>query len=157
MATTSTSVLDTLIEQTRELLNDASSKLAETRKDEKKTRDFLQSLLGYRVDYTLEMQRQMAVGMDAMTVANYRAFLTTLDDAIDQANSTVKSLVQKIDAQQANWQDQYMKINAYETLIDRREKNLKIKESRIEQRQTDETSSQMRQRQTHNALSTPGL
>jgi flagellar FliJ protein len=157
MATTNTSVLDTLIEQTRELLNDASSKLAESRKNEKQTREFLESLLGYRVDYTVEMQRQMTVGMDAMTVANYRAFLTTLDDAIEQANSTVKGLVKKVEAQQANWQDQYMKINAYETLIDRREKTLKIKESRMEQRQTDESSSQMRQRQTHNALSTPGL
>jgi flagellar FliJ protein len=157
MATTDTSVLDKLVELTRNHLGEAGARLAESRKSEQRTIEFRQTLLGYRADYTQEMQRQMTIGMDAMTVANYRAFLATLDNAIAQANTEVQKLGKIVVAQQEQWQDQHMKINAYETLIDRRVKVLKVKESRIDQRQTDELSSQMRQRQASSALSTPGL
>jgi flagellar FliJ protein len=157
MAATDTSFLDTLVELTQKHLGEAGVRLAESRKSEQRSKDFMNTLLGYRTDYTMEMQRQMSVGMDAMTVSTYRAFLTTLDNAIDQAHIEIKKLGNIVIADQENWQDQHMKINAYETLIDRRVKVLKVKESRIDQRQTDELSSQMRQRQASNAHSTPGL
>jgi flagellar FliJ protein len=157
MAATDTSFLDTLVELTQKHLGEAGVRLAESRKSEQRSKDFMNTLLGYRTDYTMEMQRQMSVGMDAMTVSTYRAFLTTLDNAIDQAQIEIKKLGNIVIADQENWQDQHMKINAYETLIDRRVKVLKVKESRIDQRQTDELSSQMRQRQASNAHSTPGL
>lgn len=153
----STTALDTLVEMTRDLLSEASVRLANSRKSEKQAREFMNTLLEYRADYTMEMQRLMREGMDAMTLGNYRAFVNSLDSAIQQANTTLKGLEQAVDASQNNWLDQHQKINAYETLIDRRVKTLQVKESRLEQRQTDEISAQLRVRQSRNALSSPGF
>ncbi|MBI6882545.1 flagellar export protein FliJ [Pseudomonas putida] len=152
-----TSALDKLVELTQDLLNKASVDLANSRKSEKQAKDFLQALLGYRADYTMEMQRLMLEGMSAMTLNHYRAFVNSLDSAIQQANATLKSLEQAVQNNQDDWMDKYQKVNAYETLIDRRLKSVQIKESRREQRQTDEISSQLRLRQARNAFSSPGF
>lgn len=152
-----TSALDTLVEMTRELLDEAGVRLANSRKSAKQAKDFMDTLLSYRADYTNEMQRLMRDGMSAMMLGHYRSFVGSLDSAIQQASNTLKGLEQSVNANQANWIDKHQKVNAYETLIDRRAKALKIKDSRLEQRQTDEISSQLRVRQSHNALSSPGF
>lgn len=153
----STSALDTLVEMTRELLDEASVRLANSRKSAKQAKDFMDTLLSYRSDYTGEMQRLMRDGMSAMTLSHYRSFVGSLDNAIQQASTTLKGLEKSVDANQANWIDQHQKVNAYETLIDRRVKTQKVKESRQEQRQTDEISAQLRVRRSYNALSSPGF
>lgn len=152
-----TSALDTLVEMTRELLDEAGVRLADSRKSAKQAKDFMDTLLSYRSDYTGEMQRLMRDGMSAMTLGHYRAFVGSLDNAIKQASTTFLRLEKSVDDNKANWIDQHHKVNAYETLIDRRVKTLKIKESRQEQRETDEISAQLRVRRSHNALSSPGF
>lgn len=152
-----TSTLDTLVQMTRELLDEASIRLANSRKSAKQAKDFLDTLLSYRSDYISEMQRLMRDGMSAMTLGHYRSFVGSLDHAIVQANTTLKGIEQSVSDNQANWIDQHQKVNAYETLIDRRAKTLRTKESRQEQRQTDEISAQLRVRRSTNALSSPGF
>jgi flagellar FliJ protein len=153
----STSALDTLVEMTKELLDDASIRLANSRKSAKQAKEFMDTLLSYRTDYTKEMQRLMRNGMSAMTLGHYQAFVSSLDNAIGQASTTLKGLEKSVDAEQSNWLDKHQKINAYETLIDRRLKTAAVKESRQEQRETDEISAQLRVRQARNALSSPGF
>jgi flagellar protein FliJ len=153
-----TRALDTLVEMTRELLNEAGIQLANSRKSAQQALEFLETLNQYRADYSREMQRLMREGIDSMTLGNYRAFVGSLDKAISQAHVTVKEQEQAVSNHQANWQDQHLKINSYETLIERRHASERIRQSRIEQRQTDEISSQMRLRQNrHNDLSSPGF
>lgn len=153
----STSTLDTLVSMTRELLDEASVRLANSRKSAKQAKDFLDTLLSYRSDYITEMQRLMSDGMSAMTLGHYRSFVGSLDKAISQAGTTLQGLEKSVNDNQANWIDQHQKVNAYETLIDRRAKTLRTKESRQEQRQTDEISAQLRVRRSANALSSPGF
>lgn len=150
--------LQILTESTKKLLDEAGTKLANSMKSEKQAREFLSTLMQYRTDYVREMQRLMKEGLDAMTLGHYRAFIKSLDDAIQQANSSVHEQVKAVDYHQSDWKNQNIKIKSYETLTERRVQADRLHQSRIDQRQTDEISSQLRVRQNRqNDLRSPGF
>ncbi len=152
-----TKVLDTLVEMTKKVLQDAGVKLADSRRSEQQAREFLQTLLQYRSDYTQEMQRLMQEGMEATSLVNYRSFLNSIDKAITHATAAVKSQEQSVNRNTAAWQEQHKKVNSYETLIERRNKVARNAESKREQRQSDEFSAQSRLRNRHNDYNSLGL
>lgn len=145
-----TSALDTLVELTKEVLDNAALRLAKSRRSEQQAREYLSTLQNYRQEYAKELQKLMRKGIDSMTRGNYRSFLNSLDQAIEQANRSVKEQETNVNLNQTNWKDQYIKLNSFETLISRRQQTAKLAASRVEQRQADEMSSQMLRRQRHN-------
>lgn len=145
-----TTALDTLVELTKEVLDNAALRLAKSRRSEQQAREYLTTLQNYRQEYAKELQKLMRKGIDSMTRGNYRSFLNSLDQAIEQANRSVKEQETNVNLNQTNWKDQYIKLNSFETLISRRQQSAKLAASRVEQRQADEMSSQMLLRQRHN-------
>ena len=145
-----TSALDTLVELTKEVLDNAALRLAKSRRSEHQAREYLSTLQNYRHEYAKELQKLMRKGIDSMTRGNYRSFLNSLDQAIEQANRSVKEQETNVNLNQTHWKDQYVKLNSFETLISRRQQSAKLAASRVEQRQADEMSSQMLRRQRHN-------
>ncbi|WP_408601858.1 flagellar export protein FliJ [Pseudomonas sp. PLMAX] len=145
-----TSALDTLVELTKEVLDNAALRLAKSRRSEQQAREYLSTLQNYRQEYARELQKLMRKGIDSMTRGNYRSFLNSLDQAIEQANRSVNEQVTNVDLNQTHWKDQYIKLNSFETLIGRRQQTAKLAASRVEQRQADEMSAQMLLRQRHN-------
>jgi len=141
-----TSTLDTLIELGQKALDEAGSRLADSRQSEQQAQQFLDTLNQYHLDYRREMQRQMQSGMDALTLTNYRAFLGSLDKAIVQAKEAVESSTRSVDLNQENWRNQHHKLNAYETLNSRREQVEQTKQGRAEQRMSDEFSARQARR-----------
>lgn len=152
-----TKALDVLVEMTQKVLQEAGTKLAESRRSEMQAREFLETLLQYRNDYTHEMQRLLMEGMRATTLVNYRAFLGSIDNAISQATLAVKDHERSVDRHKSAWQEQHKRVNSFETLIERRNKANLVIESRAEQRQSDEFSAQSRSRNRHNDLNSPGF
>lgn len=144
-----TKALDTLVELTKEVLDNAAVRLAKSRRSEQQAREFLSTLQNYRQEYARELQKLMRKGVDSMTRGNYRSFLNSLDQAIEQAHRSVKEQETNVNLNQTHWKDQYIKLNSYETLINRRQESAKLAASRVEQRQADEMSAQMLQRQRH--------
>jgi len=155
---TDTRALDLLVEQTKEALEHAAVDLANSRRTEQQARDHLKVLEGYRADYARERQRLMRAGISPMTFSHYRGFIDMLDAGIAQAMQTLRQQESAVESNQTNLRDQHVKLNSFETLIERRAQSAKVAENRSEQRKTDEMSAQMRLRQSsrHDTF-TPGF
>jgi flagellar FliJ protein len=155
---TATKALDALVEQTKEVLENAAIVLANSRRNEEQARDHLQMLETFRTDYAKERQRLMRIGMSPMTFSHYRGFLDMLDSGIFKATQMLTQYVQTVDENQTHLTEQHVKLTSFETLIDRRARSAKQTANRAEQRQVDEMSSQMRLRQiSNNGSFTPGF
>jgi len=139
------SALDTLIELTRTALDDAARLLASERRTQLQIQQQLQILQQYRLEYGQRMQEAMYQGIDPASLLNYRAFLGSLDSAIERATRSMHSQQQKVDNSQRVWQEQRRKLNSYDTLVERRQQTALLQASRREQRVSDELSARLRQ------------
>ncbi|MCQ4347287.1 flagellar export protein FliJ [Pseudomonas stutzeri] len=142
------SALDTLIELTREALENAGRLLAGARRSQQQAQAQLDTLQHYRQEYARGLQQAMLEGMEPASLLNYQAFLRTLDDAIDRARLSVGEQQRQVGQRQQHWQEQQRKLNSYHTLIERRAQAALLQDSRSQQRLTDELSAQLRLRGT---------
>jgi flagellar FliJ protein len=141
------SSLDMLIELARKAQDAAARTLAENRLSLQQIAAQLETLQQYHHEYRKGLQQALLEsGMSPASLSNYRAFLGSLENAVDRAQQTLSRQQQQIDSSQRNWQSQWRTSNAYETLATRREQQFQLQAARTEQRQTDEMASQLRQR-----------
>jgi flagellar FliJ protein len=155
---TATKALDALVEQTKEVLQNAAIVLANSQRNEQQAKDHLQMLEKFRTDYAKERQRLMRIGMSPMTFGHYRGFLDMLDAGIFEATQRLAQHVRTVGENQTHLTEQHVKLTSFETLIDRRAHAAQVTANRAEQRQLDEMSAQMRLRQgSNNGSFTPGF
>jgi len=100
-------------------------------------RDVLQT---YRQDYTQRIRQEASRGLSASNYRNFHRFIHTLDDAIVQQNATISRLQIQSEQGRSQWMAHRRKLNAYQTLEDRRQMQLRHANDRKEQRQQDEWS-----------------
>lgn len=106
----------------------------------------LDTLHQYRLDYS---DRLLQASQSGVTMANYHnfyRFIGTLDQAITQQNGLLGHIDAKITQQQQQWLAAKQRLNAYQTLQDRRDQQLAIDRARSEQRENDELSAAMHYR-----------
>ncbi|MCL7461872.1 flagellar export protein FliJ [Pseudomonas sp. NW5] len=139
-----TSALDTLIGLAREAVDQAARLLASERTTQQQVQQQLKMLDEYRLEYARRMQEAMCQGIDPASLANYRQFLASLDQAITRARQTLLTQQQKVENSQRAWQAQHRTLNAYCTLSERRQQAETLRANRREQRDTDEVSSRSR-------------
>ncbi len=84
--------------------------------------------------------------MEPASLLNYQAFLGTLDNAIDRARLSLNEQQRQVSQRQQQWLEQQRKLNSYHTLVDRRAQAEQLRDSRSQQRITDELSAQLRLR-----------
>ena len=140
------SALDTLIELTREAVDNAGRQLAGARRSQQQAQGQLDTLQHYRHEYARGLQQAMQEGMEPASLLNYQAFLRTLDDAIDRARLSLHDQQRQVSQRQQQWLEQQRKLNSYHTLVDRRAQAEQLRDSRSQQRITDELSAQLRLR-----------
>jgi flagellar FliJ protein len=140
------SALDTLIELTREAVDNAGRQLAGARRSQQQAKGQLDTLQHYRQEYARSLQQAMQQGMEPASLLNYQAFLRTLDDAIDRARQSLNDQQRQVSQRQQQWLEQQRKLNSYHTLVDRRAQAEQLRDSRSQQRITDELSAQLRLR-----------
>lgn len=145
-----THVLDKLIEMTNKVLDQAGVNLANTLKTEQQAVEYLELLEKYKLDYAAQMQNMMVNGTDTISLSNYKEFLVSLGNAVDQARTAVNEQRRQVDFHQGAWHEANGKINAYETLVAKRSKLAAKKVSRAEQKDQDEFNSQKRVRAKSN-------
>ena len=90
--------------------------------------------------------RLLDAGRTGLSMANYhnfRRFIATLDDAISQQNKVILTLEDKIEQGRQEWHARQRRLNAYETLIDRRQQEQQRKQLRMEQRASDEIAARL--------------
>lgn len=139
----STTALDTLIELTQEALDEAARMLASNRRNQQQAQAQAQTLAQYRSEYGQRLQEAMQEGIDPASLQNYRAFLASLDQAIERAALTLAAQQSKVDSSQKLWQEQWRKLNSYDTLVERRAQGEQRLQQRTEQRHSDEIGARL--------------
>lgn len=140
------SALDTLIDLTREAVDNAGRQLAGARRSQQQAQNQLDTLQHYRQEYSRGLQKAMQEGMEPASLLNYQAFLRTLDDAIDRARQALNDQQRQVSQRQQQWLEQQRKLNSYHTLTERRAQAEQLRDNRSQQRITDELSAQLRLR-----------
>ncbi|MDE1168405.1 MAG: flagellar export protein FliJ [Pseudomonas sp.] len=141
-----TSSLDLLTELARKAQDAAARTLAQQRLALQQINSQLQTLQQYNQEYRQALQQKLhKEGMTPASLANYRAFLASLDRAVDRASQSLITKQGEIDKSQLNWQAQWRKTHAYQTLAQRRAAETQRLANRTEQRHSDELSARMQQ------------
>lgn len=141
-----TSALDTLIELTREAVDNAGRNLAGARRNQQQAQAQLDTLLHYRQEYAHGLQQAMMEGMQPASLLNYQAFLRSLDEAVERARQSLGEQARQVGQHQQQWLEQQRKLNSFHTLTERRAQAAQLHDSRSQQRLTDELSAQLRLR-----------
>ncbi|WP_343552932.1 flagellar export protein FliJ [Pantoea sp.] len=98
-----------------------------------------EQLQGYEQEYQRSLrQGMMGHGMSVADLVNHQAFIVSLNQVVKQHEKHVNSCERVVDKTKANWMQEKRKLNAFETLIVRRETAQALVESRQEQKLMDE-------------------
>lgn len=138
MSSQQNTALDTLIGLTRDALDQATKLLADERRTQQQVQQQLQLLSQYRLEYGRRLQQTMQQGIDPASLLNYRAFLSSLDNAVVQAHQAVYSQQQKVDNRQQQWREERRRLHSYDTLLERRRTAAELTANRAEQKANDE-------------------
>ena len=138
--------LDMLIELSEHRRDEIAQRLAALNQSHTAAQQQLTMLHEYRQDYA---QRLLEAGQNGVAMSNYmnfQRFIGTLDDAIQQQNTILGQLSEKISKEQSMWLEEKKRLHAYETLHARRHAEWQRTQARQEQRLNDEFSAALFQR-----------
>ena len=138
-----------LIELKSNEVDQEEQRLAKLNSEKSKAANQLTMLKQYREDYTDRLLEASKNGVSMANYHNFYRFIGTLDQAITQQDVVLGQFDRKIDVQQKKWLDAKQRLNAYQTLQDRREAEQAQRLARQEQRDNDELSAAMHYRLHH--------
>jgi len=139
--------LHLLIELTAKARDIAARALAQSRTAEQLVINQLRTLDQYQQEYRQNLQLELAKdGMSPSALTNYRGFLQSLEEAVERAQKSLERHRKQVAHHQITWMAQWRKVNAIEALLSRRAQQVQVRAGRVEQRQMDELSSQLRRR-----------
>ncbi|EPC04530.1 hypothetical protein L861_04195 [Litchfieldella anticariensis FP35 = DSM 16096] len=130
--------LDTLIDLARKARDNAGQTLASERQNQQQVETQLEALGRYRLEYAQRLQEAMFSGIDPATMHNYRAFLHSLDAALERARQALDEQQRRVENSQQHWRQQQRKLSSFDTLATRRTEQASRKENRREMRHNDE-------------------
>jgi len=140
---TQPSPLQTLIELAQDEVDAAAQKLGRAQRERTEVEKQLDALVTYRGEYHTRFNEAARQGMDAGSVRNFQAFITTLDQAIDQQQRLLTQATARVEAAKPEWQRSKQKLGSFEVLQSRQDEVAARKEARREQRDTDEYSARI--------------
>lgn len=138
-----------LIELTNNDVDQEERRLAKLNSEQAKASEQLTMLKHYREDYTNRLLDSSKSGVSVANYHNFYRFIGTLDQAISQQSTVLEQFTRKIEVQQKQWLDAKQRLNAYQTLQDRRNAEQAQRLARQEQRDNDELSAAMHYRLHH--------
>jgi flagellar FliJ protein len=131
--------LDTLTELARGRSDDAARRLAALLQAQASASQKLELLLQYREDYSQQLRTRMLAGsMPLSQWRNYQDFLATLDAGIAQQRAVAIQAESRLDDGRSDWRHERQRLNAYDTLGERIQRQEQAQLARREQRDTDE-------------------
>lgn len=132
------SALETLIELATRESDEAAKRLGKCMKAAEDTEQKLAVLVQYRDDYAARFQTNLTAGLTAMGYRNFQMFLDKLELAISSQKLVVQDAHTRVERERSAWQASERKRMSYDTLAARASKEKQLKESRRDQKQTDE-------------------
>lgn len=100
----------------------------------------LDTLQQYRKDYQLRLQQAVQDGMNQTNLHNFQNFIHRLDEAIAQQRTMLEHARRSAQAGRSDLQHSQRKMKSFDTLAQRHADNERIREAKLEQRQSDEYS-----------------
>jgi len=141
MATTS--ALETLIELAIKETDEASKRLGRTVRTSDEAQQKLVILEQYRDDYALRFQESLSSGLTALSYRNFQLFIDKIDNAIAGQQGVVRNTQQRVTEARAAWHACERKRMSYDTLATRARQVEQLRESRRDQKLTDEQASRI--------------
>lgn len=133
----------TLTDLARDRTEDALRRLAALQNASASASQKLELLQQYRRDYGVQLQQLMAQGMESAQWRNYQHFLATLDGGIEQQRAASEQAQARLAGGRTDWQHQQRRLNAFETLAERLQRQERAEQARREQRASDEQAARM--------------
>lgn len=128
---------------TRRQADRAAVALAGLRAKEHAAMETLTMLETCRQDYRSRLDQKGRDGIDHKDWINYQEFLHKLDHAIAQQTGVISQCRLQTQAGLEQWQASRIRLKSFEILLQRHEREDRLRETRIEQRNQDEKGAQV--------------
>ena len=130
--------LGMLIDLAHTQTDDAARRLGALQSAHLNASQKLELLLQYRQDYHDQLDALMRGGLPSSQWRNYRNFLGTLDNAIEQQRAIAAQTETRLDNGRTDWQHQKRRLSSFDTLAERVRMQELMAEAKREQRDSDE-------------------
>jgi len=135
---------DTLIELSQNKSDTAAVRLAKVMAKLGESEQKSRMLQGYRDDYRARLDAAAQRGAAAADLANFRAFIAKLDEAVDQQANEEKFWREQAGVARTEWQAEQKQLQSFTTIASRRRDEHARVQSRREQKTQDEFAARMR-------------
>ncbi|HEY1846405.1 MAG TPA: flagellar export protein FliJ [Buttiauxella sp.] len=130
--------LDTLRDLAEKEVEDAAVRLGEMRRGFQQAEEQLNMLINYQFEYRNSLNNNMTQGIASTRWQNYQQFIGTLEKAIDQHRQQLMQWTDKVDRALDFWREKQKRLQAWQTLKDRKAAETLLAENRLDQKQMDE-------------------
>jgi len=124
----------------------AATRLGLANKTRTEAQQKLSMLEEYRNEYAEQLQTQLSQGLSSAGYNNFKQFIATLDQTINQHKHVVQNSLILVEKHRIDWQASERKRLSYSTLTKRAETALRHQENKRDQKQTDEHASRIKMR-----------
>lgn len=130
--------LATLKDLAEKEVDDAAILLGEMRRGCQQAEEQLKMLIDYQHEYSTSLNSDMGQGITSNRWLNYQQFIQTLEKAIEQHRQQLTQWTQKVDQALSSWRDKKQRLQAWQTLQDRKTTAALLAENRLDQKKMDE-------------------
>ncbi|WNN47176.1 flagellar export protein FliJ [Siccibacter colletis] len=132
------SALNTLKDMAEKEVDDAALQLGEMRRCCQQAEEQLNMLINYQFEYRNNLNSDMSQGIGSQRWQNYQQFISTLEKAIEQHRLQLAQWATKVDQALDFWKEKKIRLQAWQTLQDRRTSAALLAENRLDQKKMDE-------------------
>lgn len=133
--------LEVLVDLAEHRSNAAAHDLALLNKQGEQNEVKLQLLRAYLAEYRARLDELVREGLDGVRLRNYLSFLSRVERAVADQSAEVEKDRERIEIGRERWQAEERKRRTFETLVDRRTRESRLADARIQQKQSDEFGS----------------
>lgn len=132
--------LQFVLEHTQDQVDDAAKQLALLKAQWQAAEDKLAQLETYRRDYGDRLGQTAQGGMSVAALRDFQVFLGKLDGAVEAQRADVSRCQAAWEAGREEWLVRRSKLKAFQTLEQRHQSREAVRESRLEQKEQDESA-----------------
>lgn len=138
--------LDTLSELASKEVDKAAIMLGDMRQGYQQAEQQLGMLMNYQDEYRSALNSSLSQGMANTRWHNYQQFILTLEKAIEQHRQQLMQWNHKVEQALNVWREKKKKLQAWQTLQERKTTQALLAENRLDQKQMDEYAQRATQR-----------
>lgn len=134
----------TVVRYTESKEDEAAKQLAESQKNLVDQQSRLESLTQFKDEYAQGFTRSGQQGMRASQLRDYQAFMTKLQNAVDQQQRMVEIAVENLESKRKQWLHTRNETRKANTLLDRYLLQEQRLQDKLEQKDSDERGQRMK-------------